>query len=282
MKEMKTSSLFVLGFLFYSPLVLAKENCSFDHHLQSGNLTTQETPMGGSCNLFLAPSDTGNAYRSFLFKSDGMIQVGDKYNIPGKDFLNTATHVFYVFPRTNGHPSADIVSLQNPNSRKKDIIQMIQVSLPSGDGILFSTGKQRTASSPRALPLVAGGEAGLEVIENPTVSPANKGGVTIKPGADSQTIVLDAGYSLGNKPAILNPKGTSFFKDSGDVSCPVPNSAIFKVTGPHDAELLMSDARLFSYLRAHCPKGFQVPGSPVQTGPARGDGTSNSNSATQP
>jgi hypothetical protein len=128
---------------------------------------------------------------------------------------------------------------------------------------------------------VAGGEAGLEVIENPAITPANKGGVTIKPGADSQSIVLDAGYSLGNKPAILNPKGTSVFKDSGDVACAVPNSAIFKVTGPHDAELVLSDSALFAYLRSHCPKGFQVPGSPAQTGPARSGGTSNSNSATQ-
>jgi hypothetical protein len=215
--------------------------------------------MGGNCNLFLAPSDGEKPHRTYLFKSDGMIQVADTYNIPGKDTVTTGTATFFIFPRS-GNPTAKIISLPDPSSKTRDLIQQIRVKLPSGDAIIFSTGQQATPISKRKLPLISSGEGGIDISEDPIISPANKGGVIIKPNVGSSSIVLDVGYTRGNKPAFLNPNGTSLFKDSGNHVCTVSNSLLFKKTGGFDAAFAFkNDASLFSFIRSHCPKEFQVP-----------------------
>jgi hypothetical protein len=274
-ERMKLLIFSMLGLLLFNAFSLAddtdddaKQPCSEHHHHQAGNVSSQELPMtaedGGGCSLTIGPANPEKIYRTYTFKSDGLIQIEDVYgNNPKNDNESTGTTVFYVFPRS-GRPTASLLNVIDPATHNR--INEMQVKLSSGDAIIYSSGQQRTPTTAPVLPLMINGEGGIDVTEDPVISAKNNGGIKIRPNAGSTSIVLDCGYKHGNKPSVLNPLGSCTFMDSGNHSCSVSNSVLFK-RDKYGAELAYKrDRDLFAYLKLHCPHDFQVPSPLAPTG----------------
>ncbi|MFN9971241.1 MAG: hypothetical protein ACK58T_15245, partial [Phycisphaerae bacterium] len=64
---------------------------------------------------------------------------------------------------------------------------------------------------------------GVEVSEDPNITPGNQGGIEL---AVTTGLILDSGFNFAKDPR-LDPQGSSTFKDSNNSSCAVQNSDIF-------------------------------------------------------
>jgi hypothetical protein len=102
--------------------------------------------------------------------------------------------------------------------------------------------------------------SGIDVVENPDITPENEGGVVIRRHAG---IIVDTGYMIG-EVAHSDPNRKSLIRDSRDRSCELPNSSLFNYQYDTDAYgkrylqavtfKFATDPEFGDFLKKSCPQ----------------------------
>jgi hypothetical protein len=229
---MKTG--FIVLFLFF-PMWTAASTCPNTVDLfQNVQAQSFWYKSMNSCAVQITPVDRGPQWRSYLFFSTGMFMVFNNLG-PGPAATSTASRSYYFFPRLQ-HPGYSFHRLG------------MTVTMANGSALSFDYSTAHIKSF-----------KGVEIAEDPNVTPLNQGGVEIlKHGG----ILIDTGYWVG-EGAYSQPERLSRIQDSRGRSCKLINSALFEYVYETDAygkkylaEVTFKfekDKNLGQFLKKQCP-----------------------------
>jgi hypothetical protein len=206
-----------------------------------GNLQIDMTSTSKGCTLMAHPVSEPAAYRSVSLGYRGIVQIFNKYNVPGGTVSNsTGARTFFVFPRKQ------IPSFMPPLADDKGV----KLLTSSGDLILVDPNPSKWN-----LPLkfmTSSDDPSFQVTESSVMSKKNSGGVDISLTSEADLLLLDTGFAMGGA-SFTNPNRSSVFYDWRGNHCVVSNRAIFNFSDS-DADLKWSnDQELFKHVKVLCP-----------------------------
>lgn len=202
------------------------ETCPETNETVGGfDLHSRRSPVSGQCNVWLGGerlADNGH-YRSFAFSSQGKFQV---FISLGRGRNSTGSRNYFFFPRK-----------QDPSLEVKD--KKIIVRGSWGGEVHFSSESKKILKIDGAL-----------FIEDPVISPKNKGGIGIE---TFDGLMLDTGFAMGETAYYKNPNGISTFQDRNATICKITNSKIFDYSNNENPVFkFKTDAELKEFLSQTC------------------------------
>lgn len=212
--------------LFSASTTFASTPCDIQE-IRKLNTTIRTVELSdGHCAITVDPNyplTSGLVYRSYMFSDEGDIFVFESYG-EGPDSTDTATQVYYLFPRKNSFAA------------KVDTDSTAILSIPSSQEIRVNLNTARIESF-----------LGLTYDEDNEVNRDSNGGFKIK---SFNGIFLKTGYKVGGV-AHLNPNGLSSFVDHKGNTCSVKNNLIFNYDDRTSLKF-KTDLDLKSFLQKAC------------------------------